>query len=1534
MNAMEKVEKAISLHSFIKELCGIKCNIITDIEKQQWQRFLNDIHTDDPEHIHFHSDIIGENNNVLLEVKKPIFDFTPEPPNELLNWLKTDYKSFNIELQCKDFLNEDDSQSEQFNTSAKRVATWEEYKKEHSKWAEKTKVLYKTRKLYDELFMLRSELSGNTETLELMVGNGFISMPNDSKIKYPILLKKVCIEFNQKENSLQVIDTDLEPELYTSLFNGMENIDFTVIKKYVEILAENPVHPLSYELVKQYLKQFMNKLSSDSRFLEYGEKAGYKDNIVMDMIPVFFMRKRIDGTLKFVEAIINHIKEIGEISGPIEQIIGIFDGTIKPQTEIPNTSIQSILAGINGESFNILLPKEANKEQLQVMEHIQNHNAVVVQGPPGTGKTHTIANALGHFLAEGKNVLVTSQTSKALSVLKDKLPQGIKGLCIPVFDDNVSEIEKSVNEISENISNRTPANMLREIPKIESARQEIINKLADIRQRIYEVKFQEFNPIVYNGESYSPLKIAKFVNEKAEELSYIPGKVSLHSPLPLSFEELKELYETNCTISNEEENELELDIPNPDEFGLTPIDYPKIIEGVNKARETKAMIEEKLNTNVSFDFHRSVRHIYISKDINSRVIVEKPNAEKLEVLKKALIGFEKLQKWEKRVICDGKLGGGFKEQWILLGNKIKETAKYGNETVIKRLGKNFQIETSVSIKVLIEQIGNMRKIASAGKKIKRAWFDKDFNEVLEKVRINDTPISSIEDCEATLSHIKLQEMRKDTSIVWDSIMAKCGLPKFNDLDENPEQVAKNYCEQIEKYIEWYNTEYSNLNEKIVDCGIIIDNLFVFDTALSEARKLEEMLSIISSELIDYIALIQSFLFLEQFNGIKENIIAVNSTSKRIASDICQKTIKAIKNENLEEYTERYKIIKILYDKYTIQRKRKILLEKLSANASEWALAVKNRNGIHGNRTYPETISNAWKWKQFVGMLDEISDKSFETLQQENAELSKQLRKWTEKLVIEKSWYNVLLKIEQNPNMKQALIGWSQTVKKLGKGKGKNAAMYKAKLREYTPTCQKTVPAWIMPVSRVMDNFNPKDNKFDVVIIDEASQSDISVLALFYIAKKVIVVGDDKQVSPSAVGMEIEKMNALREMYIAGKIPNSHLYDGKTSLYDIAMTSFQPLMLMEHFRCVSDIINYSNKLSYDFKIKPLRDNGLSKINPCMVNYRVFGERKGKINKKEAEQIIALILACIEQPEYKSKSFGIISLLGSEQVRLIQEMIAEKIDVPIADERRIRCGNAPDFQGDERDVVFLSMVDSNNEDGPLNMLNSESRPETKQRYNVAVSRARDQVWVVHSLDTSKDLKDGDIRRNLLEYSKNPEAFDNRLKEISVKSESEFENQVAKFLVERSFNIVQQWKIGAYRIDMVAICKDKKMAIECDGEQWHSTDEQIKSDMERQTILERLGWRFIRIRGSEYFKNPEEAMKKVLAELYKNEIEPESDVSLVEQNNELLERVKARASQIIAEWDEKIIEDLHLPQNTPTFFSNASNSEIIPSNKIPLA
>ena len=319
----------------------------------------------------------------------------------------------------------------------------------------------------------------------------------------------------------------------------------------------------------------------------------------------------------------------------------------------------------------------------------------------------------------------------------------------------------------------------------------------------------------------------------------------------------------------------------------------------------------------------------------------------------------------------------------------------------------------------------------------------------------------------------------------------------------------------------------------------------------------------------------------------------------------------------------------------------------------------------------------------------------------------------------------------------------------------------------------------MPLSRVVENFDPHITRFDVVIIDEASQSDVMALVALYLGKTVLVVGDHEQVSPSAVGQDLGIIQNLIFQYLPG-IPNSDLYDGQISIYDLARQSFGgTTCLVEHFRCVPEIIQFSNMISYDHRIKPLRDASRVQLRPHTIAYRVAGSsRDGKINRQEALGVASLLTAAMEQPEYKKNdagqptTFGVVSLVGDEQALEIDNLLRKHISPDSYELHRLLCGNAAQFQGDERDIVFISLVDTAQR-GPLSLRDQEL---FKQRFNVAASRARDQMWVVHSLSPQNDLKPDDLRRQLIEHAQDPSRLMHALEEKEKRTQSPFEREIA--------------------------------------------------------------------------------------------------------------------------------------------------------------
>jgi very-short-patch-repair endonuclease len=273
-----------------------------------------------------------------------------------------------------------------------------------------------------------------------------------------------------------------------------------------------------------------------------------------------------------------------------------------------------------------------------------------------------------------------------------------------------------------------------------------------------------------------------------------------------------------------------------------------------------------------------------------------------------------------------------------------------------------------------------------------------------------------------------------------------------------------------------------------------------------------------------------------------------------------------------------------------------------------------------------------------------------------------------------------------------------------------------------------------------------------------------------------------------------------------------------------------------------------------------------------------------------------------------TIGIISMLGSDQSRLIDQQIRRYYAPgdPHLDAlkggggmtRRL-CGEPPNFQGDERGVIILSVVDSGQLGGPLNKLATGT---FQSRYNVAASRAQDQLWVVHSLDPARDLQPDDLRRRLIEHAIDPKRLLDVAMEAAARAESPFEREVIEILTGKGFSVRPQFAAGAYRIDMVVVDGNKRVAVECDGERAHPP-EKLREDVQRQAILERRGWHFARIRGSAFYRDRASALVPLFQRLEELGIrptlgpgQPKADA---DSGSELVKEVIRQAEQLEEEW-----------------------------------
>lgn len=1525
------VSEAIGLFKFIRELNRTQ-EAVKNIKAYSWSLWISDIPYD-PEHIEVnYYDEEDTENGVLLSVKKPDFTPCPEPDEVFRSWLKEGWNKAGREADVISAMPCDvsddynfalfdlpesaelftDSQEEQlslwqddvtkniekFEDNEKRVRAFEEWCLKREDWAAEWELNERVQKLFDTLYEKYSDLKRDAEASELVVANGILRSAADQDMEHPILTHRVSLAYDADENEMRVLDTDTATDFYAELFG---QTDGDAVHKINELVQESDVHPFERgEEIEKLLTRAVRTLSPKSVFAKDDIPVGWEAlgaPYLMRLSPCLIFRVRRSRVVQAVGEIIDDINEKGTVPRPIRDIV--VGGKREPVTI--NTGEQSVeeeLAAVGGESADILLSKEANKEQLEIAHAIEHYDAVLVQGPPGTGKTHTIANLLGHFLAQGKSVLVTSYTAKALSVLKSKVAPGLRDLCVEVLGDT-NDMEKSVNVITSRMMEPLDA-IVREMASLKEARDNTMTQLAEVRRRLFAMRHRECACLVYNGEGITPLEAAKFVQENEARLGFIPGEVKRGAPLPLGREALLELYSLNGKLSREEEVELGRPIPEISEL-IAPEKFDEALGKINSVKEKLGTIADEKQWQLRYSADLST--LELTGNVCT-LHLESIHEETLDSLKEALKEPLPLEDWICSAIADGVRGGAYRERWLRLIEAIEETEKKAEVVTGETFGREIVIKDGLPLKELEKVFKEMRTIFEENGVISRwqRFLHSEYKAALAEVSLDGAEASSAADCDLVLHSLELASLRQKCASYWEALPIHLEL-SFEALDNlPPEHEAAKYVPFMKKALDFEEKVYKVAGEAMASLGLSLDrlsNLKALDRDDAAARKKLIALREIAEPLCRVLTLKHEADTCRESLSITREALTFSAQG---GSALGRALYEAFETCEEERYASAYEMLSMTAAKKSLAKRREELLEKLGIVAPKWAAAVRHRDGVHGVAFIPDGIEDAWKWKQLSLELDELNKEPFEALQRKSRELGRNYREVTVKYAEKSAWYHLSERTQCDLDIGMALKGWKLSMKKIGKGTGKRAPVFRAAAREKMRKCQSAVPCWIMPIGQALESLSPRENKFDIVIIDEASQADLSSLAILYLGEKLIVVGDDEQVSPMAVGTKTDKAMELAAKYIP-YIPNADIYAQDTSVYDIVGTTFTPLMLREHFRCVPEIIGFSNELSYHGAIKPLRAASSSHLIPAVVPYRVKGGKRlegKKVNPDEAKTIVALLKACLEQEEYADKTFGIISLLGNEQVRTIQSELQREISWREIEERRILCGNSAHFQGDERDVIFLSMVDSGKEKGgPLSLLAADSRLDIKKRYNVAASRARDQLWVVYSLDPATDLKAGDLRKRLIDYALNPRAAIDQGQTIAQRSDSPFEEKVAKALFARGYHIAQQWDVGAYRIDIVALYKNKKIAIECDGERFHSSDEAIRNDMERQTILERLGWRFIRIRGSEYFRYPKETIERVVKELGEFGIEPEStEVTVADGGNdtELLSRVKRRAGEIL--------------------------------------
>lgn len=1394
--------------------------------------------------------------------------------------------------------------------SAELYETLADWLRIRGSWLEARGEILPNHALFERLQDLRDHLSESNLRDECVIGTAvFTSNPDVTRaknpVRWPLLVQPLVIELGSSRRNLPVIEVrrngDEDPRLLAEILAPFaeDGVDLKAASRFEEWLedAGADANLAGDESLSEALEKFAASLHPDCRFVpaeeELPEDAGEKPAFTLEASPVILIQPRPSGVRSAIRSIRKDIAEHRDVPAHLMEIVcpDVFPTLASGLT--PTLSLEAKLAATAGEDPDVLLAKPANPEQLAIAHEVEHNNVVLVQGPPGTGKTHTIANLLGHFLSQGKRVLVTSHTTKALSVVKDLLPKEIQPLCVTMLGDR-KDLEQTSSELITRLTRLNVEDLEARIRALGLERHRLGTALADRRRRIFEQRRIEHEAVEFNGHRYTLTEIAKFLREAERLQALIPGEVA-EGPLPLSFRELLELYGTNGRWDAETARDLSGLLPG---FELLP--DADTMRGMN--RRWRDVLAEDAG-DVTIDERRSAsgERLHAFMKGGETLLVAPESGISALTPAMDLSPLTETDEMKRLALSLGLADEGCREAFEQLERELAAA----NELALAVDRASLLDNRTVVIPDAIDADAAMKAAewftandpdGSTG--FLGRLFNKEAREAadaLAGVEVDGSRPASKEAFEAVALHARLKAAVKTVARTWDSLAERADAPAFATYGNNAVRTLfTRYGTSLSDTCIWWRRVFVPYIEGLLSAGIEAEGM---KELLESADPLEAARRFAT----DVLAPVHTarhreaeLLALREWQATESQKLYAAAPACATARRLAAATL--VDPDAWELEAERLR--KLLEDQPLFARRTE-LLERLRAAAPEWANALEaGEPGFTTSNPSPE-ITNAWLYRQLERIYTRATAADLDALQSDAERLCADLREATAQLAVAKAWLAVKSRLSNGPALSN-LFSLAAYMKR-AVGRGRKSAAWRREVNRLLPACQQAVPVWIMMIQDALLNFSTA-SKFDVIVVDEASQADMTALPLLYMGKKVIVVGDDRQVTPLSVGTSEAAVDALCARHLEGRVKEPKLYDSRLSLYGLVQSmAFPAHMLVEHFRSVPEIIGWCSRLSYNGTIRPLRDASSSSLKPAVVPWRTRGTAGDNgVNEEEAQAVIRLLRAMIHDPAYDGKTFGIIPMrsVHGAQVNRIRRLLVENFDPREIERRRIHCGISAEFQGDERDVVILSLVDSAAPGLPLRKETDGADGMMKKRWNVAVSRARDQLWLVHSFDPAAQLKPDDLRRSLFDWADGVMSGTIGAAEPFDLPDPEFTGQVLRALRKRGYRVEAGHDAGAWRLDMVVRARGRAAAIECDGS-GREDENAIRRDMERQTVLERAGWKFVRVRSADWFRRPEKTLERVCEALAALGIAPEPE-DCAPQKDLLLAHVRANVERLEAGLD----------------------------------
>ncbi|HEV7980458.1 AAA domain-containing protein [Amycolatopsis sp.] len=1323
-------------------------------------------------------------------------------------------------------------------------------------WLGRVDVLLPRRDFYDEFRRLARRLSTQDDEYELVLCSGLVSGVDDRgrRIRRHLLVKRLFVRIDAARSAVTIgPDDDSPPRLEDRRFLMGVLGERLGLADAIRGDVENSELVPTEDGVHKWLSEWTSLLLPEAPPFDPAvvpPDAGETGPLRVSASPALILRRRDrSGVARFYDRILDQLRD--------------------PDTAVPQGMAQIVrtltpderrgwLEAATGRRTDVLsedplFPREHNAEQRRVLGVVRADNGAVVQGPPGTGKTHTIANLTVALLADGLRVLVVSQREQPLRVLRGMLPPGIRDLCVSLVGaehDGTSELEASVRAMAARVVDTDPGEATAAMERRIGAQRavaEIEIELALVRQTEHTD-----HPPVAPGYQGRLAQIAQQVSARRDRFGWFPAlPPSAAVRCPLSVTELRQL----LSLVNEHPS----GPVRADEFvpRAERIDSPADIETI-----LSAMVEPAAGPEV---------------DKLARALAAVPPPEldgwretTAQVLKFAHY-FNQIaataatghptRAWLGRVVEDllaGRNAGAWRDLRGTAHTADGLSARSRNPVLqdVRVIDRDL-----VSVKSLRDQAATLVQGLRDGRSVRRRFLGTDtgFGRATQLVR---------ERCRYRHDEPRTQAAAEAVHELLDVLAGVVELDHIWGFVAPTRKVSSAPGQLLNWLIE---------AERHLPRLLKLDNCV---SAMSAALATRGVLAVLSTlehwqTLSDAIELTQHRIRAGQHEQHHTAVLRrwESAEGRPDAAPEVAAIRRALHERDIDAY--RAAAHDLTRARVTVASHRTLWTLQNRLRAEHPGLDDQLR-ATAGDTAWDRRLSEieqAWSWAVAERFVRRQYRPGLDTQREADLAAAKTaLRTATGEFATALAWQHCLRTM--TPGARRALASFEYFARKKG---GAHTAEYRRAARSAIAQAKTAVPAWVLPIGRVAELFSAAPNSFDVVIVDEASQAGLTSLFLLWLAPRVIVVGDDKQCTPTSSPRNlVDALARLRADFPAVPdhvrkflLPNGNLY----SILGSAFPSV--IRLREHFRCMPEIISWPSREFYDNELVPLRQHGVDRLAPVRIGQvpggGVEGANDGLTNRIEAEHIVDTLAACLEDPAYDGKTFGIIALQSRAQVDLIEKLVLRRIPDEEIDRRDIAVGLAPNFQGDERHVMFVSTVVA----GRVRQMRQSTS--YKQRLNVAVSRARDQLWVITSL-APEDLGSDDLRHRMLSHYRDGE--ERRRPALPVDQipttvlrepfTSLFAQQVYRAIRARGYDADARVTVGNRRLDIVVRGSESSVAVVCDEFTGLSARHQHAQDRALRE-LRRAHWPFCRVAHSQFVLDPEDALTPVWQTLAEHGIQP---------------------------------------------------------------